>query len=81
MFDEVLIDWALLSAIRPNVQYAPFFSLDRNERFNNVSRWQDWLPGQESGQHYYTPVLNPRAGKPFAVPALSLPGEPGKVRV
>lgn len=33
----------------------------------------DLLPGQVSGQQHYTPVVNPRSGEPFGVPALDVP--------
>jgi len=33
----------------------------------------NWLPGQDSGQHHYTPVVDPRTGRALAVPALVLP--------
>ena len=32
-----------------------------------------WLPGQDSGQHHYTPVVDPRTGRLLCIPALVLP--------
>ena len=39
----------------------------------SLSVYSGWLPGQDSGQHFYTPVVNPRTGRALAVPALVLP--------
>ena len=38
----------------------------------SLSVYSGWLPGQDSNQHHYTPVVDPRTGKLLSVPALVL---------
>jgi len=71
VFARVEVCGPQIVAITPKEAYSPLFLLDRADRFNG-DQGVVWLPGQVSGQHHYTPVVDPRTGKLLCIPALVL---------